>query len=453
MNILIVDDELGLRHTLTLILEGEGHETRAAADGEAALALLAERDADIVLCDVRMPTLDGTGFLDRYRRASGRALVIMMSAYGDDDAALDAIRRGAYDFIQKPFRADQVLLVVRKAIEREGLRQQVQRLSAELEALRAPEGIVGRSAAIEQAMALARKVARHPSTVLITGESGTGKERFARLIHAESPRAAAPFVAVNCGAIPDALLESELFGHAKGAFTGAVEARAGLFEEANGGTILLDEIGELPAPLQVKLLRALQESEVRRVGDNASRAVDVRVLAATSRDLEDDVRAGKFRSDLFYRINVVRLHLPPLRERREDISHLTRHFVHRFNQRLGLAIEGVGPGAMKHLLDYAWPGNVRELENVIERAMVLANDSVIREDDLPEHVRDPALPPRALADGDELDLSVKRRTEALERALIVRALEQTGGNRTRAARLLELSHRALLYKIREYRLG
>jgi two-component system response regulator AtoC len=455
MNIVIVDDELGLRHTLTLILEGDGHETRAAGDGEAALALLAERDADLVLCDVRMPTLDGIGFLERYRRASGKALVIMMSAYGDDEAALDAIKRGAHDFIQKPFRADQVLLVVRKAIEREGLREQVRRLSAELDALRAPvdgagDGIVGRSVELDRALTVARKVARHPSSVLITGESGTGKELFARLIHRESPRANAPFVAVNCGAIPEALLESELFGHTKGAFTGATEARAGLFEEADGGTLFLDEIGELPLALQVKLLRALQEDEIRRVGDSAARRVDVRLVAATARDLEAEVRAGRFRADLFYRINVVRVHLPPLRERREDISLLTHHFLQRFNRRLGLHITGVAPAAMKLLLEHPWPGNVRELENVIERAMVLADDHTIAVEHLPASVRDPAsvAPPP-----DDQDLSVKRRIESLERALIARALERTGGNRTRAAKLLDLSHRALLYKIKEYGLG
>ena len=449
MNILVVDDELGLRHTLTLILGAEGHETRAAANGETALEMLAEQDADLVLCDVRMPGIDGLTFLDRYREAAGRALVIMMSAYGDDAAALDAIKRGAYDFLQKPFRADQVLLVVRKAIEREGLRQQVLLLHEEIAALRAPHGIVGHSEPLQQAIAVARKVAKHPSTVLVTGESGSGKELIAGLIHEAGPRAQAPFIAVNCGAIPEQLLESELFEHARGAFTGAVDQRSGLFEEANGGTLFLDEIGELPVPLQVKLLRALQEGEVRRVGDNNPRTVDVRVIAATSRDLEDDVRTGRFRADLFYRVNVVKIHLPPLRERREDIPELVRHFLGVFNKRLDLKITAVSPAAMRLLMDYAWPGNVRELENVVERAMVLADGMQVDIAHLPPLV----LSRETLIAGNgntDLDLSVKRRTEALERALIERALKQTNGNRTRAAKLLDLSHRALLYKIKEY---
>ena len=449
MNILIVDDELGLRHTLTLILGAEGHDTRVAPDGEAALNQLAEHDADIVLCDLRMPGIDGLTFLDRYRAVPGKALVIMMSAYGDDDSAVDAIKRGAYDFIQKPFRADQVILVVNKAIEREGLRQQVLELHEEIAALRAPSGIVGHSALIQQAISLARKVARHPSTVLITGESGSGKELIAKLIHEAGPRGAAPFVAVNCGAIPEHLLESELFGHARGAFTGAVENRSGLFEEADGGTLFLDEIGELPVALQVKLLRALQEGEVRRVGDNASRTVDVRVVAATSRDLESEVRAGRFRADLFYRVNVVRIQLPALRERREDIPELVRHFLAVFNKRLGLRITAVSPSAMRLLMEYAWPGNVRELENVIERSMVLTDGDKVDVEHLPASVQSRTNPTSSAA-ADDLDLSVKRRTEALERALIERALQQTSGNRTHAARLLDLSHRALLYKIKEY---
>ena len=448
MNVLIVDDELGLRHTLTLILDAEGHTTRTAADGAAALKLLAEKDADIVLCDVRMPGVDGLTFLDRYKQTSGRALVVMMSAYGDDDSAIDAIKRGAHDFIQKPFRADQVLLVLSKAIEREGLREQVRRLSDELADLRGQGGIVGHSAALQQAIEVARKVARHSSTVLITGASGTGKELFARLIHDASTRSAKSFVAVNCGAIPEQLLESELFGHARGAFTGAAAARKGLFQEAAGGTLFLDEIGELPLALQVKLLRALQEGEVRPVGDDTAVSVDARVVTATARDLEAEVAAGRFRADLFYRVNVVSIQLPALRERREDLPALVRHFLERFNDRLGTAIIGVTPPAMRLILEHEWPGNVRELENVLERAIVLAEGPEIGVEQLVQLRGTEIQAPISV--GVASDLSVKRRTEALERTLITQALAQTGGNRTRAAKLLDLSHRALLYKIREY---
>ena len=446
MRVLVVDDEPSLRKVLSHILASDGHEVSVASDGAAALDALASEEADIVLSDVRMPVMDGLTFLERYRATAGRALVIMMSAYGDDDAAIAAIQRGAYDFISKPFRADQVQLVLRKAIEREGLRRSVERLEGEVAELRGDAEIAGRSAALRDAIALARRVARHPSTVLITGESGTGKEVVARLVHRSSPRQAAPFIAVNCGAIPEALLESELFGHARGAFTGATAERQGLFEEANGGTLFLDEVGELPILLQVKLLRALQEGEIRRVGDNASRPVDVRIVAATARNLEGEVAAGRFRADLFYRLNVVRLHLPPLRERGDDVIELARHFIARYNARLGLAIEGLSPAAVRALMMHGWPGNVRELENAVERAMVMADGPTIEVAHLPSLVT-PAPNGNGIASHD---LSIKRQTEELERALISRALDRTAGNRTRAAQLLELSHRALLYKIRDY---
>ncbi|HWJ22926.1 MAG TPA: sigma-54 dependent transcriptional regulator [Gemmatimonadaceae bacterium] len=474
LRVLVVDDEPGLRHTLSLILGDEGHVVRTAGDGASALSALDDDPAvDLVLCDLRMPGMDGLEFLARFRErygeraegwgAGGMApLVVAMSAYGDNDAAIDAMRRGAYDFISKPFRADQIVLVLRKAVERERLRRRVSELQDELTTLRhevsvgAAHGIVGRSAAVRTVLEVARKVARYPSTVLVTGESGTGKELVARLVHAESPRAAAPFVAINCAAIPEALLESELFGHTKGAFTGASADRRGLFEEADGGTLFLDEIAELPVTLQVKLLRALQEGEVRRVGDNASRTVDVRVVAATARDLDAEVAAGRFRADLFYRVNVVRLHLPPLRERSEDVPELVRHFADSCARRFGLEPRAVSAAAMRLLVEYGWPGNVRELENAIERAVVLAEGGDVSPDHLP-----PAIARRAPTDGTgpgaappsaTSDLSIKRQGEALERTLIAQALERTGGNRTRAAQLLELSPRALLYKIRDYAL-
>jgi len=341
-----------------------------------------------------------------------------------------------------------VVLTLKKAEEREKLRREVTRLRQRVKAdQRFPE-IVAKSAGMREAVELTTKVAQHPSTVLITGESGTGKELIARLIHASSPRASRPFVPINCGAIPENLLESELFGHVKGAFTGAHADRAGLFEEADGGTLFLDEIGELPSQLQVKLLRALQEGEIRRVGDSSSRKVDVRIITATARDLEQEVRAGGFRSDLYYRINVVRIHLPPLRQRTEDIPPLTRYFLERFSGQLGISVTGFEPAAMKLLLSFPWYGNVRQLENVVERAMVLAESPTIKPEDLPDFIQHPEASVEGPQDALPADeLSIKKHTADLERRLISRALQVTDGNRTRAAELLDLSYRALLYKI------
>ncbi|HEV7703908.1 MAG TPA: sigma-54 dependent transcriptional regulator [Gemmatimonadaceae bacterium] len=448
MKILVVDDEPGLRQTVSRILGAEGHTVNTAGEGEEALSKLSTDDVDLVLCDLRMPKMDGLEFIERYTSGGGHALVIAMSAYGDSDTAIAAMQKGAYDYVQKPFRAEEVVLAVRKAAEREKLRAKVEELEDQLSTIRGADAIIGHSASIKAALDMARKVARHPSTVLITGESGTGKELVARLVHTSSPRADKAFVAVNCGAIPEPLLESELFGHVKGAFTSADRDKIGLFEEANGGTLFLDEIGELPAALQVKLLRALQEGEVRRVGATTSQRIDARVVAATNRDLGVDVASGRFRGDLYYRVNVVTIRLPPLRERSQDVPELALHFLRLYNARLGLKVEGISPPAMRTLIDYAWPGNVRELENVIERALVLSAGPTIER----EHLSDIIAPVSAAQPAVD-DFSVKRQTEALERTLIRRALERTNGNRTRAAQLLDLSHRALLYKIRDYDLG
>jgi two-component system response regulator AtoC len=448
VKILVVDDEPGLRQTVSRILGAEGHVVASAAEGEEALTRLSAEDVDLVLCDLRMPKMDGLEFIERYTTGGGHALVIAMSAYGDSDTAIAAMQKGAYDYVQKPFRAEEVVLAVRKAAEREKLRAKVEELEDQLSTIRGANDIIGHSPSIRAALDMARKVARHPSTVLITGESGTGKELVARLVHRSSPRADKAFVAVNCGAIPEPLLESELFGHVKGAFTSADRDKTGLFEEANGGTLFLDEIGELPAALQVKLLRALQEGEVRRVGATTSQRIDARVVAATNRDLAVDVASGRFRGDLYYRVNVVTIRLPALRERSQDVPELALHFLRLYNARLGLKVESISPPAMRTLIDYAWPGNVRELENVIERALVLSAGSTIERD----HLSD-IMAPVAAAQPATDDFSVKRQTEALERTLIRRALERTNGNRTRAAQLLDLSHRALLYKIRDYELG
>lgn len=449
MRVLIIDDEPGLRHTVSLILDEEGFAVHQADDGEDGLARADELGPDIILCDVRMPRVPGLEFLQRYHAQGGEALVIVMTAYGSNELALEAMKLGAYDYLPKPFSADQLVLTLKKARERESLRREVGRLREEVRIERRYGEIIVQSAAMRQAVELAAKVARHPSPVLITGASGTGKELVARLVHRESDRAEQAFVPVNCGAIPESLLESELFGHAKGAFTGADREKPGLFEAASGGTIFLDEIGEMPGALQVRLLRVLQEGEVRRLGENSARNVDVRVVAATNKDVETEIREKRFRQDLYYRIAVVPIHLVPLRQRPEEIPVLVRHFLETYNEKLRLRLEGIEPDAMRLLLDYQWPGNVRELENTIERALVLAEGPRLTADDLPAHIRAPV----AVLDGFELpddELSVKKHGQALERRLIRRALERTGGNKTRAAELLELSARALLYKIRDH---
>ena len=445
--VLVIDDEAGLRHTLLLILRDEGYRVTVADDGESGLRTALAEQPDLILCDIRMPRMGGLDFLQRYQEGGGTGLVIMMSAYGALETAVEAMRRGAYDYISKPFNADEVLLTLRKAEEREQLRREVARLKREVGEVEGFEGVVGTSAAMREVMELAMRVAPFPSTVLLTGESGSGKEAVARAIHRASPRRERGFVAVNCGAIPENLLESELFGHEKGAFTGADRAREGVFEEADGGTLFLDEIGELSVQLQVKLLRVLQERVIRRVGGNGERPVDVRVLAATARDLVEQVKAGKFRDDLYYRINVVQVHIPPLRTRPEDIPLLAEHFLRRHAERLQVPTPGLPRPLLPVLAAYSWPGNVRELENVLERALILSGGE-IGVDHLPPHVRSG----KQLFDvrDDEGDLSVKRRLPALEKTLIARALERCNGNRTRAAELLDLSVRALSYKIHDY---
>ena len=445
--VLVVDDEASMRHLLTVILTDRGHEVRAVASAEAALEELQAREFDVILTDVRMPRMDGMALTRAIQERQPGATVIVMSAYGSHEAALEAMKAGAYDFLPKPFKPDDVLLCLRKAEERERLRQENRRLRAELGTPAGVYAVVGGSEALQAVLAQVRKVAPQKTTVLITGESGTGKELVARAIHDLSPRAAAPFVAVNCGAIPGELLESELFGHARGAFTDAVRAKKGLAAEADGGTLFLDELGELPLPLQVKLLRFLQEEEVRPVGDTRSVKVDVRVVAATARDLAEMVKQGRFREDLYWRLAVLGIRLPALRERPGDVAALTEHFLRRFAPlRPDLAGLRFGAEALAALAAHRWPGNVRELMHAVERAVVLAEGPEVREEDLPEAVR----VPQASGAPPPGDLSVKRGTRALEERLIREALARTGGNRTRAAELLELSYRALLYKIKEY---
>jgi two-component system response regulator AtoC len=458
--VLVVDDEENLRHMLQILLRREGYEAVGAASVDAALGELGQQPFDVVLVDLRMPGRGGLDLVDEVRRRKLAATVVVMTAYGSKEVALEAMKRGAYDYLSKPFEADELVLLLRKAEERERLFRENQTLRRQLRAGGREgdgglEDMIARSARMTEVFRTLRKIADFKTTVLIGGESGTGKELVARAIHRLSPRKDAAFIAVNCGAIPAPLLESELFGHRKGAFTDANRDRRGLFEEASGGTLFLDEIGELPLGLQVKLLRVLQEEEIRRLGDTQDVKVDVRVVAATARDLVQEVQRGGFREDLFYRLNVLSLRLPALRERREDIPLLVEHFIARMNARMGLAITGVTPEAMRALMEHEWPGNVRELENTVERAMVLCEGTQIDVESLPDKLHPGARPqlPVAVpapAGPDDGDLSIKRASRRSEEELIRRALARTGGNRTRAAELLEISHRALLYKIKEY---
>ena len=441
--VLVVDDEENIRHLLKTILTHEGYRVKCAEDGAAALALLEKEPFDQVLCDVRMPVMDGLAFLAEIKARQIETTVIMMSAYGTIESAIEAMKAGAYDYVTKPFKRDEVVLALRKAAEREHLRRENRRLRAEIEA-GAACGMVAKSEPMRRILELVGKVADYKTTVLLTGESGTGKELIAQAIHRSGSRAKGPLVTLNCAALPETLLESELFGHVKGAFTDAVRDKAGLISQADGGTLFLDEIGDMPASLQVKLLRVLQEEEVRPVGGTASHQVDVRVIAATAKELEREVASGRFREDLFYRLNVLPIHIPPLRQRPEDIPPLVAHFVAKYNLRLGLAVEGLSPAAMSACLAYDWPGNVRELENAIERAMVLTDSRTIGRDNLP-----PALQGAAEA-AAPTGLAVRENVRQLERQLIVRALEKTGGNRTQACQLLQISHPSLLAKIRDY---
>jgi two-component system response regulator AtoC len=446
--ILIVDDDDSLRESLELVLAAESYDVVAAEDGETALRLIAETPIDIVLSDLRMPGIDGLELIPQLSQRLPGATIILMSAYGTEDLAIEAMKRGAYDYIAKPFQPSEVLLTLRKAQERERLRRANQLLRRDVQRATGDRPIVATSAAMIELLEAMERAAAFKSTILLTGESGTGKEVLARAIHAQSPRRNQAFVAVNCGAIPETLLESELFGHARGAFTGADRARRGLFVEAHDGTLFLDEIGELPISLQVKLLRVLQEEEVLPVGESKPRSIDVRVIAATSRDIEADVAAGRFREDLFYRLDVVRLDVPPLRERPKDIPLLFDHFLAHFREVLGKPVQGIADDALAHLASYHWPGNVRELENLVERAVIFAAGDRITLRDLPESV----VSPSNVAAGDDAtpSLCLKAARKSLEADLIRRALRATGGNRTHAAKLLDISHRALLYKIKEY---
>jgi len=447
--ILIVDDEENFRHMLSVILKKENYDVETASNGEEGLKKIAFSSFDQILCDIRMPHMDGMEFLREAQKTGVGATIIMMSAYGTIDTAIEAMKLGAYDYISKPFKPDEILLTLKKAEERERLRKENELLRMEVQKEYSFKNIVSKNEKMLNIFELIKKVAAYKSTIIITGESGTGKELIARALHYNSDRSQFPFIPVNCGAIPENLLESELFGHVKGAFTDAIRTKKGLFEEADGGTLFLDEIGELPPQLQVKLLRVLQDGEIRRVGESKSIQIDVRIISATVKDLAKEVTEGRFREDLFYRLNVLPIHLPPLRERKEDIPLLIYHFINKYTKSMNKNVMSISPKAMDTLMNYKWYGNVRELENTIERAIVLTDGENIELENLPIEIQNfkDQIQFTPLA---EEEYSIKKTSKFLEMNLIKKALKKTKGNHTHAARLLEISHRALLYKIKEY---
>ena len=455
-HVLIVDDEVNIRRVLAAMLRREGYEVTTAGDGEQARAVLQKTPVHVVVTDLVMPRLGGMELLRKVAADFPDVPVILITAHGSVDSAVAALKAGAFDYITKPFEQDELRKVIAKATRAHDLERQ--NLHANLgDGDRPP--LVGESPGMKAIYEMIAKVADSPSTVLITGESGTGKELIAKALHRGSSRRDRPLIKVNCAAIPKDLVESELFGYERGAFTGAVSSKPGRFELADGGTLFLDEIGEVPVEMQVKLLRALQESEFERVGGIKTLRVDVRLIAATNRDLKALIADGRFREDLYYRLAVVPIALPPLRDRREDVPLLVRHFVEKYNQRLGKRVEGVDADAMALLQAYPWPGNIRELENLMERSVLFADGPIIKAGALPDSLREaapstPVAPVGALGaiaapSGASMKEIVRQAQAELERELIARALDETGGNVTRAAKRLQISRKSLQVKMKE----
>ncbi len=448
LSILVIDDDQEVNRSLELVLQTLGYSTSTATSGDQGIELLNSRVFDLVLCDLKLPGASG---LDVLTRHSKRIPIILMTAFSNQEIASQAAACGAFDYIRKPIFPDDLIFTLRRFEEHERLKRENRSLKATLSERYSFNNIIAKSASFTGIFEVVKRLSPFSTTVLITGESGTGKELIAHAIHENSPRRGKPFIAINCGAIPEALMESELFGHKKGAFTDASRDKKGLFEEATGGTLFLDEVGDLPLHLQVKLLRALQEQAIRRVGDEVDIAIDVRIISATLRNLDQEVRNGRFREDLLYRLNVISIHLPPLRERPEDITVLIDHFLKKHAKRLAIPEKRIPQDVLKALVEYSWPGNARELENCLERALVLSPSDELELQSLPRHI----IEPRMTASNETLEmrsdsLSIKESTSNLEINLIKRALAETKGNRTHAAKILEISPRTLLYKLKEY---
>jgi two-component system response regulator PilR (NtrC family) len=444
--ILIVEDEKSMREVLKILLEEEGYETTSAVDGMDAGEMIEQEIYDLVITDMKMPRADGFAVIRKVREISPSTAVIMITAFGTMESTIEAMKLGAYDFIHKPFKIDEIRLIVSKAFEKKRLSEELSLLREKVQTSYRLENIIGKSPKMQELFRLIPKVAQSNSTVLITGESGSGKELVAAALHNLSPRKSKNFVTVNCATFPEGLLESELFGHVKGAFTGAVFNKQGLFEIADEGTIFLDEIAEMPISLQAKLLRVLENGTFRRVGGVSDTKVDVRVISATNRDLSEGIAAGGFREDLFYRLNVVPVHLPPLRERTEDIPLFLEHFL----QKLSPDKKEFSPECLRLLMKYPWKGNVRELENMVERIVLLADRNMIMPDDLPEEVFTAVQPATALPDVGNDGVDLEKIVEEIEKDYLGKALTKANGNKTDAAKLLNLSFRSFRHRLHKY---
>ncbi|RME14726.1 MAG: sigma-54-dependent Fis family transcriptional regulator [Bdellovibrio sp.] len=454
--ILVVDDEESIREFLDIMLSKEGYEVTCAEDGQKALDLFKKKSFDMVISDLQMPNMTGIELLKEVKSQSPDTLFMMITAFGTTETAVEAMKLGAYDYITKPFKIDEVRINVANALRSKNLEVENRSLKRVLEVENSFQNLVGNSEKMHQVFDLIRRVSQAPTNILITGESGTGKEMIAKAIHFNGPLKDKPFVPVNCGAIPESLMESEVFGHKKGSFTGAVSDKAGLFEVADGGTIFLDEVGELPLSIQVKLLRAIQERVIRRVGAVEDTKVNVRIIAATNRDLKKMVEEGSFRQDLFYRLNVINIHAPALRERKEDIPVLARYFLKKYNEKLGKNISDISDEAMNILKKYDYPGNVRELENIIERTVALEGGATILPESLPPLVTTPS--GRKMASSHEIEITeegidLDKVIGQIEKELLIKAIHAANGVKKRAAKLLNISFRSMRYRVEKYGLG